>query len=243
MNDMLKELEKTLNLLSLTNSERIPMEVQTRILEDVRQGNYRSVSAPILSSHFEEYGHISDDSLKLLEYYVVAMATLCCQAAIEGGVKADMAFDYSDALLHLLTECRTREDYDELGRLVPFVFAREVCKANRDESTYLLEQVKGYVHRNIYEKIYLKEVADFVGVNPNYLSGYFSKEAGMTLQEYIQKEKIEAACKLLQYSKNNVAEVSQCVGFKSQSNFSAVFRKWKKMSPSEYRNRYYRAVY
>ena len=110
--------------------------------------------------------------------------------------------------------------------------------AEQRSTERIAAQCKDYIGRNIYEKIYLTDIAKSIGVNPNYLSGCFSKAEGITLQEYIQREKIEAACKLLRYSDRKVAEVARFVGFQSQSSFSAVFRKWKLMTPTEYRLRY-----
>lgn len=65
----------------------------------------------------------------------------------------------------------------------------------------------------------------------------------ISLHNYIQQEKIEVACNLLEHSPRSVAEIATYMVFQNQSNFASVFRKWKGMSPSEYRKINYREVW
>ncbi len=76
-----------------------------------------------------------------------------------------------------------------------------------------------------------------------YLCHLFSREVGISIHNYIQREKITVACNLLEHTTQSISEISTYLGFQSQSNFSAIFRKWKLMTPSQYRKRMYREVY
>jgi len=48
---------------------------------------------------------------------------------------------------------------------------------------------------------------------------------------------------LLEHTKRPISEISTYLGFQTQSNFGAIFKKWQNMTPTEYRNKNYREVY
>ena len=73
-----------------------------------------------------------------------------------------------------------------------------------------------------------------------YLSAKFSREAGMSLTDFILKQKTEEAKRLLRYSDKSAAAISSYLGFSSQSYFSRVFRKYSGKTPAEYRDKYQR---
>ena len=73
-------------------------------------------------------------------------------------------------------------------------------------------------------------------MNPSYLSRFFSEKEGITLQQYIQREKIRTASNLLKYSDRSIADIAQYMGFQSQSSFSRVFKRWQAVTPLEYRD-------
>ena len=70
------------------------------------------------------------------------------------------------------------------------------------------------------------------------LSVKFKEETGMTLTDFILKEKTEEAKRLLRYTDKTLPAISAYLGFSSQSHFSRVFRKYAECSPSEYRKKY-----
>ena len=76
-----------------------------------------------------------------------------------------------------------------------------------------------------------------------YLCRIFAKEMGIPIYRYIQREKITVACNLLEHTDRPISEISVYLGFNSQSNFAAIFKKWRNMTPTQYRAIIYREVY
>ena len=56
----------------------------------------------------------------------------------------------------------------------------------------------------------------------------------MSLREFAVKEKVERAKMLLAQSAMSVSDISEALGFNSQSYFGSVFRKITGMTPSEF---------
>ncbi|MGN0972098.1 MAG: helix-turn-helix domain-containing protein, partial [Aristaeellaceae bacterium] len=68
----------------------------------------------------------------------------------------------------------------------------------------------------------------------------FRKESGETLTDFILKEKTEEAKRLLRYSDKSLSAIGAYLGFSSPGHFTQVFRKYARLTPTEYRDQYAR---
>lgn len=170
---------------------------------------------------------------------VVVAVTLCARAAIEGGVSPAEAYQLSDFYIQKTDECQKVSELLELRNRAVWDLANRVRKKKegRKHSNYV-DKCKDYVSRHYKEKIYLQDMADSMGLSSTYLSRLFSKETGMRLQDYINSFRVERAANLLIYSEESIAYIGEYVNFPSQSYFGKMFRKYKHMTPKEYRDRY-----
>ena len=85
-------------------------------------------------------------------------------------------------------------------------------------------------------------LAEYVGLNPSYLSKLFSKETGMNVKAFVINEKVKTAENLLKNSDFSCLDISLALGFSSQSAFISTFKKYKGMTPKKYRERHYMDV-
>lgn len=67
----------------------------------------------------------------------------------------------------------------------------------------------------------------------NYLSNLFSSVEGITLEQYIIRQKIERAKELLFYNELNLSEIANKLGYSSVAHLSSQFKKITGFSPSE----------
>lgn len=234
-----KEIEKIVTKIRFENNEnnltRLSMEREKGYFQMIREGRYRDVSFMDFEELKQFMGKSTKSSLKMFEYVTVAAITMSTRTAVECGVASDYAFDLSDGMMQRLEQADTLEEMHDIIELIGITMAHEVLKVKMSRGSYLVEQIKNYISSHIFKRIYLKEIAEYVGMAPEYISSLFSKQEKCTIQEYIQKEKMQIACNLLCYSNSTVAEIAQYMGYQSQSNFSSVFKKWKGHPPVEYR--------
>lgn len=95
-----------------------------------------------------------------------------------------------------------------------------------------------YISKNIYNEITLKDLANSIEVNPSYLSNLFKKEVGIPLSEYVQRERVEEAKKLLTLTTYPLAEICTWLNFNDQSYFARIFKKFTDTTPKQYRQKY-----
>jgi AraC-like DNA-binding protein len=91
-----------------------------------------------------------------------------------------------------------------------------------------------YLNSNLHRQPSVSEIARFSNVSETGLKRIFEKFAGISVHRYLLKLKIKAAMELLQDGEN-VSNVSERIGFGSQSYFSKAFKRETGVSPSEFK--------
>jgi AraC-like DNA-binding protein len=96
--------------------------------------------------------------------------------------------------------------------------------------------VFGYIIGHYREKIELDTVAALVGLTPTSFCRYIKKMTGKTLFEIVLHYRLEASAQLLIGTSQPVNEIAFESGFENVSYFNRSFKKWKGLSPKEFRN-------
>ncbi len=94
-----------------------------------------------------------------------------------------------------------------------------------------------YIIEHFRENITLEEVAEKAGLTPTSFCRYFKKTTGKTLFEVILEYRLEAVAQLLASGEKRVNEVAFESGFDDIPYFNRAFKKWKGLSPKEFRSR------
>lgn len=97
---------------------------------------------------------------------------------------------------------------------------------------------KNYIATHRTQPIRVAELAKIAGISHSYLSKQFREYEGMTLQQYILKEKVDAAANMLRYSTFSISEIADYLSFTSQSHLGQCFKKEYHMTLREYREKY-----
>ncbi|MGE8492738.1 MAG: DNA-binding response regulator [Comamonas sp.] len=79
------------------------------------------------------------------------------------------------------------------------------------------------------------DVAASLGLSTHRLNMVFEATVGMTVFEYIRKERMSRAAMMLETGSLGVADIATEVGYANSGNFSTEFKKFWKRSPKQYR--------
>lgn len=114
-----------------------------------------------------------------------------------------------------------------------------LCTLVREQGPYqeLMLQAVYYIKLHYAGDIALTDIAHYANVHPSYLSNAFQKEMGLSLREYITRERMEAAKALLAKGELRVQDVAEQVGVHDVKYFSRLFKKAVGMTPGEYREK------
>jgi AraC-like DNA-binding protein len=91
------------------------------------------------------------------------------------------------------------------------------------------------MHAAYTRRIGLNEVAEAAYMAPSSASRFFRRTAGMTITDYLNLLRVNAACHLLRDGDGRIVDIAVECGYSNLSNFNRRFRALKGMTPSEYR--------
>lgn len=118
-----------------------------------------------------------------------------------------------------------------LGSL--FVDQKQVAE---NKFQVILETIKEVVQANYSNpNLSLQEIADLLKMSPVYVGRIFKKYETISVADYINEVRMLNAIVLLENDKLQVYEVSEKVGFSSQSYFFKLFKKRFGTTPKDYR--------
>ena len=177
-------------------------------------------------------GILSRNELRNSKNMFIAGITLFTRAAIEGGVPEETAYALSDGYIQTVEECTSKSSIEKLLQKAALRFAQEVQKSGMRHYSREIEAAVKYIHLHLHASITLKETAEAAGISASYLSRLFKKETGMSIVDYIQKERIEAACNMLTYSDYTAAQISEYLAFPHR----AIYKNFKNIQVPHLQN-------
>lgn len=97
--------------------------------------------------------------------------------------------------------------------------------------------VTQYITQNFQKEITLASAAEMAGFEKTYFSKIFRSITGFGFQDYLLQTRILAAEQLLKNPAFSINEVAESCGFSGGNYFGDVFRRYRGISPSEYRKK------
>ncbi len=128
--------------------------------------------------------------------------------------------------LEILYELATTDEYEILS-------ASDVYSS--PEGSELVNKMINYVEKNYDKKIALEDFSPLIGLTPASVSRFFKKKTNRNFWDYLNRFRVDKACKFLLESDITISEVCYKCGFNNLSNFNRIFKKYIGTTPSEYR--------
>lgn len=133
---------------------------------------------------------------------------------------------YADSLIQTLT----------LHLLKNYSNANSVKEnLNGGLSGYKLRRVQEFINAKLDEDLSLAELAEVADLSQFHFARAFRKSTGQTPQHYLMERRIERAKELLIKADLPLVEISLRTGFKNQSHFTTLFRKFTNLTPKLWR--------
>lgn len=104
-----------------------------------------------------------------------------------------------------------------------------------NKSDLRLQNAIDYIIANYSEQLTLLECAKVACMSRSHFSREFHKTTALSFKEFLNRIRIDKACELLNNTAYSIADISQNVGFTTESYFGCIFKAIKGVSPSQYR--------
>lgn len=190
-----------------------------------------------IMSHIQWEYTLAHENMRHLKNSMICFVTLICRAAMDFGGSEIYCFGASDYWINEIEAHMTIDQQMAFYERIIKDFRQAVSERNQGQESLVIKRAIKYIDRHIYEKITLAETAKGVGVHKDYLSRCFHQQVGVTFSDYVTKEKIKKAQKLLEKTDHSVLEISNQLGMSSATYFIRVFKKALGMTPRAYRQK------
>ena len=244
------DLEQTALSTEMTSEriDRIPAPVGDKVMHNtlaieetlmnmVRKGDIFGLREWISSAPAVRGGTLASETLRQMKNTFIVTATLTSRSAIRGGMDIEEALSLSDSYIRKCEVLSTSEQITNLQYHMVLDYTERVGRVRYGKTpSRLISDVSSYVRRHMTERINVSELAGAMFITRTHLAAKFKSESGMTLTEFIMREKTEEAKKLLRYSDKSILAIGEYLAFSSHSHFTKTFKQYTGMTPSEYRN-------
>ena len=215
------------------------LAIEETLMQMISEGSVGALYEWLAHAPSVRGGIIANDTLRQLKNTFIVTATLASRAAIKGGADAEEALSLSDDYIKKCELLTTVEAIVNLQYHMVLDYTKRVERIRiGKKASKLLMQVTNYVQHNLSRPTDVEALADSMFISRTHLAAKFKKETSMTLTEFILKEKIEEAKRLLRYSDKSLSLIAEYLGFSSQSHFSKTFKKYTSNTPKEFRELY-----
>ncbi len=139
----------------------------------------------------------------------------------------------AEKLDKLIEEYYKSASIDTLNEIITLV-----RRAENESETYedeIIDRTKAYIIENLEKNESVESIAKKVFFSSHYLRHLFKKKAGVSIQEFKNRERLKKAKLLLVTGENKIIEIAAACGYESPAYFSEVFVKDVGMNPTDFR--------
>lgn len=211
-------------------------EIKSRIIKLIPSGDVKKVKEllsayiPLLREHYNIMG---------LDFAFSSTAYILAQvgaASIISGIDDWIARDIKKPFYKAIDSATNTETLLNIiqGYIIEVTLSVYKLRREKNYST-LVQEICRYIYTYIDEKITIQKIAEHFHFSKSYISSKFKEETGFTLGEYILERRLnEAKSRLLQGIP--ASQISESLGFSSQSHFITVFKQKNDMTPKEWKS-------
>jgi AraC-like DNA-binding protein len=213
-----------------------PYDFEQGMLAAIEGGDVARLTALVLQPITGRAGQMSSDVIRQEKYTFVSAASQFSRAAVRGGMNYEAACFLADIYCQQMDQLQRVQDISALL----FEMALDFCKHVHDSQgkPYYSKPVRSccdYIFTHLHEDIHIVELVRISGFCSKSISQKFFNETGLSIPDYVHRERMMEAAQLLEFSTHSISEISNYLQYSSQSYFTRIFRGIYSVTPQQYR--------
>ena len=222
---------------SIMNIEMIEMRyaLEAQLLDAVYNGNEAKAMALASKLSSVILPHRLSDELRDYKNYTIAFNTLFRKKAEEAGVHPIHIDLCSNQHIQLIEQVTSKEQCYTVWSRIVLNYCRLIRKHTLKNFSLQTQKIITYINSDLTADLSLKAMSEWLNVNASYLSTLFKKEVGIPLTDFVNRQRIEQAKKLLIATDLPTKKIAQQCGIPDVYYFSRLFKKRTGVTPKLYR--------
>ena len=209
------------------------------LMDMVATGDIVSLNEWMKKPTTAQHSPYAADPIRQLKNTLITTTTLASRNAIKGGLEYTESIKLANDFIYKAELLQSPEEIINLQYHVIKTFTEKVSilKYGKVESKLLMD-VANYIQQNLSSSITVEDIAKSLYLSRPYLSKKFKNDTGISVTEFIHRQKIEEAKRLLKYTDKSLLSISIYLSFSSQSHFTNMFKKMTGQLPKDYREQF-----
>lgn len=238
--EKLKSDFTTLRQISEDNITFFPLAYETHIINAIEYGDREQLIDALekLSRQQPLLNQLLEDPLHSSKVLYMTLIILGARASIKAGLIPDVAHKLTVFYLDKIEKTSDMQELQELQLTSLLDFTTRIKDINSKNFSRPVHETIMLIHRNLYADISLEKVATELHFSKSYIARLFKKEMNETIGEFILREKVEEAKRLLLVSKHSLLDISIFLHFNDQSHFTKAFKQLVGTTPKKYRDQH-----
>lgn len=202
----------------------------------IRSGDF-GVAREILNRILVAIHYYAGSRLDVMKSFFLELVVSMSHTAVEAGAKPEDLWGTNFTRMVELAAIHTEEDLAAWLRKVLEELLEAIRRNRRRDTAVQLHDAIAYMERHFSEPITREDVAKIASLSPSYFSTLLHQESGATFRELLNRIRIDRAAELLTQTDRPLVQIALDCGFQDQSYFTKIFKRFRKLSPLQYRKR------
>lgn len=212
-------------------------EFEQNMLSAIMAGDVARLNATLLQPVSGRVGQMSSDLTRQEKFTFIAAVTLISRAAVKGGMSYEEACSLSDIYCQQMDSMKRIQDINALTYQMAIEFCEKVHDSLGNQGfSKPVRDCCGYIYAHLHEKIRMDQLSEISGFCGKSISQKFVAETGLSVSDYVHREKMREAAQLLKFSTHSLIDISNYLHYSSQSYFTKIFQRFHGLTPKEYRD-------
>ena len=204
------------------------------LLAAIRKGD-RPQARAMLNHVLVAMIHRAGDNLDLIKSFFMELVVMLSRTAVEAGGEPEELLGTNYASLVQLARLRSDEELspwlsDILERIM-----NSIHRHRKQSAPDMLSRALQFMAEHCCENISRDQAADAAFMSPSHFSRYFKHHLGQSFTQVLNQMRVDKAADMLANSQRDLKIIALETGFPDQSYFTKVFRRYRGMTPAEFR--------
>lgn len=209
--------------------------IEDELLDAITHGNYKKAFSIAESIGAYRFVPRTENALRNQKNLLLSFNTLMRRTAYVAGVHPFYIDTISSSYAALVEKCSSENDVFDITRHLIRSYCNLVKKRSMSSYSEPIRHILVTVDASLTADLSLKRFANELFLNTSYLSTLFKKEVGMTLTDYVTKNRIARAKLLLKNTTLPIQDIAAQSGIPDIHYFTRLFRRETGLSPREWR--------
>jgi len=211
-------------------------EYSIALTEAVRQGNLSLALHMVSNFDPGKQAQVRNaNPLRNAQNYCIVMNTQLRHALEKSGIHPYQLDKLSSDIGMQIEQLTSTRQLPDFFRQTLQKYCRLVQEHTYPELKPLTHLAVIYIKEHLADNLTVKETANALTVNANYLSTLFHKDMGITFIDFVNRERATQAAALLKHTDLQIQQIASLVGYNNTSYFAKQFSRFYGISPSQYR--------